>query len=124
MQYNNAYNIFSKEANMRHNKLLSLYIVLMIAMLYIEWNNLIDARNIIKPILMPILILTIYTKMTNTWQRNLLGLALLLSCIGDVLLLHPEKATNFMLGLVAFLLGHITYIIILTYYHRISKIIL
>lgn len=66
-------------------------------------------RQVSKCVLVPILI-AVYIAGGGTALFFPL-LALILGWIGDVLLLKIHKKTNFMLGLVSFLLGHICYIV-------------
>src|SRR5687767_7506592 len=49
---------------------------------------------------------------THTWYRNAIGVGLVLGLIGDVALLGGKR--GFMLGLLAFLLGHVAYIVAFT----------
>ena len=76
-----------------------------------DWNSI---HMVVKPILMPSLAAYFFFSVE---QKNKLAffviIALLFSWLGDVMLLFEEiKPIYFMLGLVSFLLAHITYILI------------
>ena len=76
-----------------------------------NWNSM---HMVVKPILMPSLAAYFFFSVE---QKNKLAffviIALLFSWLGDVMLLFEEiKPIYFMLGLVSFLLAHITYILI------------
>lgn len=69
-------------------------------------------RTYTKPLLLPILAITVYSKTAPGRDRNIFICALLFSFLGDVLLMfehvHP---LFFIFGLVSFLLAHILYIV-------------
>ncbi len=73
-------------------------------------------RLITKPFLMPLLALYYFTSATElTYAVNgLITLGIFFGFVGDVTLLWPKKQAFFMIGLVAFLVGHILYIIAFT----------
>jgi uncharacterized membrane protein YhhN len=81
----------------------------------------------LKPLLLPFLILAVYiNERFNT--KNILLTALTLSWIGDIILMFADKGElYFIAGLIAFLLSHISYIILfskqLRIYIKKSKII-
>lgn len=87
------------------------YIFIALCMLLIELCNYDTARYIIKPLLTIILLLYIHNNTSPSLNRNLITSALSFSFIGDVLLLTPDNPNYFILGLIAFLLAHISYII-------------
>ncbi len=70
-------------------------------------------QNISKPLLMPLLIgWFLYSGIRNVTKRNWIILALFFSWLGDVLLMFQVKnELFFILGLSAFLLAHIFYIL-------------
>ena len=88
-----------------------IYIILAFTMLIIEIQNLSYLRFIIKPALMPILILFLVVNNKINWKINLAVIALVFSCMGDTFLLF-NNPSYFMYGLLAFLMTHICYIII------------
>ncbi|TDD77330.1 lysoplasmalogenase [Flavobacterium caseinilyticum] len=86
-----------------------------------------DIAWFFKPLLMPFLILAVYFHHRFTTKKILLT-ALVLSWIGDILLMFVDKAEwYFTAGLIAFLISHIFYIILfskqLKIYLKKSKII-
>lgn len=66
----------------------------------------------LKPFLLPFLILAVYLHERFITKKNLL-IALTLSWIGDIILMFTDKGEfYFIAGLIAFLLSHISYIIV------------
>ncbi len=81
----------------------------------------------LKPLLLPFLILAVYISERFS-TKNILLTALTLSWIGDIILMFADKGElYFIAGLIAFLLSHISYIILfskqLRIYIKKSKII-
>jgi uncharacterized membrane protein YhhN len=81
----------------------------------------------LKPLLLPFLILAVYINEKFS-TKNILLTALTLSWIGDIILMFADKGElYFIAGLIAFLLSHISYIILFSKQLRIyinkSKII-
>jgi uncharacterized membrane protein YhhN len=67
--------------------------------------------QITKPMLMIALLVYFNQSVPKTPLNNFVNAALLLSCLGDTLLIFADQQPIFfMLGLGAFLLGHLTYI--------------
>jgi uncharacterized membrane protein YhhN len=78
------------------------------------WDSIGTVNITVKPLLMPSLAAYFFFSVE---QKNKLAfmviIALLFSWIGDIMLLFQElKPIYFMLGLVSFLLAHITYIVV------------
>jgi uncharacterized membrane protein YhhN len=68
----------------------------------------------LKPFLIPFLLLTVYF-FENFSTKKILLIALFFSWVGDVILLFSEQGElYFIFGLVAFLISHITYILLFT----------
>lgn len=68
---------------------------------------------ITKPLLMPLLALSLWLNAGNLFvrARNLVLLGLIFSFAGDTLLMFADRSANFfMFGLVSFLLAHVSYI--------------
>ncbi len=91
------------------------YIVFSIANLVAQVIPSGDMNRFTKPVLMPLLLFYIleYSSGRVTLKTLLLGLAILLSWLGDVALLYQSDQLFFMIGLGLFLLAHITYIVVL-----------
>lgn len=68
------------------------------------------AHAVAKSLLMPMLMVFVWLHREQTRNYPLVLLALLLSCIGDVMLLN-EGSLFFILGLSSFLLAHVCYIV-------------
>ncbi len=81
-------------------------------------------QNISKPLLMPLLIgWLLYSGIRNVTKRNWIILALFFSWLGDVLLMFQEKdALFFILGLSAFLIAHLFYIVFFFIINRKEKL--
>jgi uncharacterized membrane protein YhhN len=92
--------------------LLKFYIGFSFFYLLILLYNLENIAWYLKGLLIPILWLAVYLSEDFPSKKILLG-ALLFSWIGDVILLFADKAEiYFILGLVAFLISHVIYIIL------------
>ncbi|MEA4884880.1 MAG: lysoplasmalogenase [Clostridia bacterium] len=68
------------------------------------------ARQITKPLLMPLLLLFYWLRAAE--PAALVMLALVFSTMGDVLLLRPNKQGTFIAGLLSFLAAHVLYIVV------------
>ena len=68
------------------------------------------ARQITKPVLMPLLLLFYWLKADA--PTFLVMLALVLSTMGDIFLLWPGKQGTFIAGLLSFLTAHVLYIVV------------
>ena len=87
-------------------------IVLVLELTFLSTPELMSFRVITKPLLMSFLLFYFLLNDSETKTRLLIALALVFSLAGDILLLFTGQSENyFMLGLVAFLLAHISYII-------------
>jgi uncharacterized membrane protein YhhN len=73
----------------------------------IEYNK---GRCYTKPLLMPLL--AIYYISSVAEVNKFIVMALVFGSIGDVFLMWPERKENFMLGLGAFLIGHLCYVLL------------
>ena len=69
-----------------------------------------DIASFIKPILVPVLLLSFYASVKNKGNFKIIG-ALVLSTMGDILLIF-EGRPFFILGLLSFLLAHVLYVLI------------
>lgn len=81
----------------------------------IEYNK---GRLYTKPLLMPLL--AIYYIFSATEVNKFIVIALVFGFMGDVFLMWPQRKNNFMLGLGAFLLGHLCYVLL--FLQRISYV--
>ena len=68
------------------------------------------SKLILMPLLFGIMVSEI-ERTTKWWSVRIISVALLLSVIGDALLVNPENLTIFMLGILAFWIVQICYII-------------
>lgn len=76
----------------------------------------------LKPFLIPFLILAVYLS-GNFASKKILMIALLFSWLGDVILMFSDRAElYFILGLVAFLISHIVYILLFSKQQKIRTI--
>ena len=98
---------------------ITLFIFLMVAAIELlsrifGWDSIGDVQISVKPLLMPSLAAYFFFSVRQKSKLAFLVIiALLFSWIGDVMLMFVElKSIYFILGLVAFLLAHITYILI------------
>ena len=91
-----------------------LYLSVLAADLFAVYNLNETLRYITKPLLMPLLIVLFISQTTrfNSSLKKWIVLALAFSWAGDVLLMFESTNGNFFIfGLVAFLIGHIFYIL-------------
>jgi uncharacterized membrane protein YhhN len=89
---------------------LILFVFLSIIELATQWWTWTSVHNVVKPLLMPALLLW-YWLTAGPGQRSVWVLvALVFSCAGDTLLLFQQDARFFIFGLVAFLIGHLFYV--------------
>jgi uncharacterized membrane protein YhhN len=89
-------------------------VFLLIALLHLAaiGFDLPDLRFVTKPLLMPVLALTVYGHSSHSTARTIFIIALLCSFLGDVFLMFEYKnPLYFIVGLVSFLMAHILYII-------------
>ncbi|RDI56201.1 lysoplasmalogenase [Flavobacterium glaciei] len=112
---------------MKSNHILNSFLGFSIIYLLIIFIGREDAAWYLKPFLLPFLILAVYVHEKFNTQRILLT-ALILSWIGDIILMFADnEELYFIAGLIAFLLSHISYIILfskqLKIYLKKSKII-
>jgi uncharacterized membrane protein YhhN len=70
-------------------------------------NDYNRGRCYTKPLLMPLL--AIYYVSSIAEVNKVIVMALVFGFMGDVFLMWPERKNNFVLGLVAFLIGHFCY---------------
>lgn len=91
------------------------YIIIAAANLVAQVISSIELNQFTKPVLMPLLLFYIleYSKGRVTIKTLLLGLAILLSWLGDVALLYQSNQLYFMIGLGLFLMAQVTYIVVL-----------
>lgn len=95
------------------NKLASkIYIGFSVIYLLIILAGREDIAWFLKPFLLPFLLFLVYT-FESFPTKNILLTALLFSWIGDIILMFADKGEiYFILGLVAFLVSHIIYIVV------------
>ena len=97
---------------MKNKLYLSIYLVISAIYLLITAFNQEEMVRVVKPFLLPILIVAVYYT-ENFSTKKILVTALTFSWIGDVILLFADRGEiYFILGLVAFLLSHIFYIVL------------
>ena len=91
------------------------YIIVALANLVAQIIPSSELNRFTKPALMPLLLFYIleYSKGRVTLKTLLLGLAILLSWLGDVALLYQSNQLYFMIGLGLFLFAQITYVVVL-----------
>lgn len=90
------------------------FMLLLAADILLDWMHLDVWRFVTKPLLMPVLLLWFLQQSggLRSQLRVLIAAALVFSWLGDVLLmLEPWNSLFFMLGLGAFLLAHVFYIL-------------
>ncbi|MFV8370681.1 lysoplasmalogenase [Flavobacterium sp. LB2R40] len=112
---------------MKKNSVLNRFIAFSLLYLLIIFFGREDIAWFLKPFLVPFLILAVYIQEPFTTKKILL-MALMLSWIGDIILMFADKGElYFILGLIAFLFSHIFYIVLfskqLKIYLKKSKII-
>ncbi|MFN0082279.1 MAG: lysoplasmalogenase [Ferruginibacter sp.] len=88
--------------------LFALYFFITVLDLVFIYFNLTDLRWFTKPLLMPLLLIAVFTKRTEIKLYQLIVSALFFSWVGDVLL---QMKGMFIPGLISFLLAHIFYIV-------------
>lgn len=100
---------------MKKNYWIVLFIIILLVDLVAVYTGNETLRNATKPILVPLLI-GFFISQTNDFDSSLkkwIILALLFSWTGDVLLMfEPMNPIYFILGLAAFLIAHIFYIVL------------
>jgi len=97
---------------MKNKAALSIYIGFSIFYLVITALNQEAIARFLKPFLLPLLLVAVYNSPAFTTKKLLLT-ALTFSWIGDVILLFADKGEiYFILGLVAFLVSHVFYIVL------------
>lgn len=97
---------------MKNKLFLSIYLGFSAFYLLITAFNQEEIARILKPFLLPILLVAVYFSDGFTTKKILLT-ALTFSWIGDVVLLFASKGEiYFILGLVAFLISHVFYIVL------------
>jgi uncharacterized membrane protein YhhN len=87
-----------------------LIILLFIGYLVLVFFEKEDIASFIKPILVPVLLLSFYTSVKNKGNYKIIG-ALVFSNMGDILLIF-EGRPFFILGLLSFLLAHVLFVLI------------
>lgn len=97
---------------MKNNVILSIFIGFSCFYLAITALNQEELARYLKPFLLPILLVAVY--LTDKFKTKLLLLtALTFSWIGDIVLLFANKGEiYFIVGLVAFLISHVFYIVL------------
>ena len=97
---------------MKNKLYLSVYIGFSVFYLLITAFNQEEIARILKPFLLPLLVVAVYLS-EKFKTKTLLLTALTFSWIGDVILLFADKGEiYFILGLVAFLVSHVFYIVL------------
>jgi uncharacterized membrane protein YhhN len=97
---------------MKNKIALSIYIGISIFYLIITALNQEAIARFLKPFLLPILLIAVYNSHAFT-TKKILFTALIFSWIGDVILLFADRGEIFfILGLVAFLVSHVFYILL------------
>ncbi|MDQ6469566.1 lysoplasmalogenase [Flavobacterium sp. LHD-80] len=95
--------------NATYFKIFSAFSFVYLLIIFLGYENL---DLFLKPILIPLLTFGVYFY-RNFPTKNILLLALLFSWIGDVILLFTDLGEiYFILGLVAFLISHVTYCVL------------
>ncbi|MBP6425062.1 MAG: lysoplasmalogenase [Flavobacterium sp.] len=93
---------------------IALYVYLGFSLIYLTITalNLEEIARLLKPFLLPILLIAVY--LSNTFSsKKILLTALTFSWIGDIVLLFANKGElYFIIGLVAFLISHVFYIVL------------
>ena len=97
---------------MKNKLYLSVYIGFSVFYLLITAFNQEEIARILKPFLLPILVFAVASS-AHFGTKKILITALTFSWIGDVILLFADKGEiYFILGLVAFLVSHVFYIVL------------
>lgn len=93
-------------------KLIYIFFILVILDIAGIAANIEPIHQVIKPMLIPALLILLFFSRSNVTGKNLLFMGLLFSWMGDVFLLFDDKLDLFFIyGLAAFLTTHIFYII-------------
>ena len=97
---------------MKNKLFLSIYLGCSVFYLLITAFNQEEIARVVKPFLLPILLIAVcFSKSFST--KKIVITALIFSWIGDVILLFADKGEiYFILGLVAFLISHLFYIVL------------
>ena len=97
---------------MKNKLFLSIYLGFSVFYLLITAFNQEEIARVLKPFLLPLLLVAVYfTESFGT--KKILVTALTFSWIGDIILLFADKGEiYFILGLVAFLVSHVFYIVL------------
>jgi uncharacterized membrane protein YhhN len=97
---------------MKNKVILSIYIGFSLFYLAITALNQEEFARLLKPFLLPLLLLAVF--FTDTFgTKKILLTALTFSWIGDIILLFANKGEiYFILGLVSFLISHVFYIVL------------
>lgn len=97
---------------MKNNIALYVYLGFSLIYLTITALNLEEIARVLKPFLLPILLISVY--LSNTFSsKKILLTALTFSWIGDIVLLFANQGElYFIVGLVAFLISHVFYIVL------------
>ena len=97
---------------MKNKLFLSIYLGFSVFYLLITAFNQEEIERVLKPFLLPLLLVAVYfTESFGT--KKILVTALTFSWIGDIILLFADKGEiYFILGLVAFLVSHVFYIVL------------
>jgi uncharacterized membrane protein YhhN len=106
---------------MKGNLLLKSFIGFSAIYLFIILSGREDIAWFMKPFLIPFLLLTVYFQESFP-SKNILLAALTFSWIGDIILLYADKAEiYFILGLIAFLISHLVYIVLFNKQLKITR---
>lgn len=93
---------------------IALYVYLGFSLIYLTITalNLEEIARVLKPFLLPILLIAVYFS-TRFSSKKILLTALTFSWIGDIVLLFANQGElYFIVGLVAFLISHVFYIVL------------
>ncbi len=97
---------------MKNKLFLFIYLGCSVFYLFITAFNQEEIARVVKPFLLPILLIAVYFSESFRTKKILIT-ALIFSWIGDVILLFANKGEiYFILGLVAFLISHLFYIVL------------
>ena len=97
---------------MKNKLFLSIYLGCSVFYLLITAFNQEEIARVVKPFLLPILLVAVYFS-ESFKTKKIVMTALIFSWIGDVILLFADKGEiYFILGLVAFLISHLFYIVL------------
>jgi len=87
-----------------------LFCITFVVHMFFTKNEYNKGRYYTKPFLMPLLL--IYYILSAAEVNKLIVMALVFGFMGDVFLMWPKTKNNFMLGLGAFLIGHVCYVLL------------